>query len=257
MARRKDKGFELLAELPWPVGVVLGIGGLIFCRAFLPEGLRALGYLALSVCWLAALVSFAKGLERASLLETRTGLESLKALSWRDFEKLVGEAFRRQGYAVVENGLGGADGGVDLVLRKEGRTTIVQCKQWKNRLVNVSTVREMWGLLSHHRADAVKIVCVGDFSRDAQRFVEGKSIELIGGEQLLAMVRTVQTQQERSVPQATARSEPTLAPLPSIAPAEPQCPRCAAGMTLRKNRRNGDPFWGCNNYPGCRGTRAF
>lgn len=254
MARRKDGGFELLAELPWPVAFVLGIVGLLACKALLPNGLDALGYLVMVVCWLAALVSFAKRVERAGLLETRTGLESLKALSWRDFEKLVGEAFRRQGYAVVENGLGGADGGVDLVLRRDGRVTLVQCKQWKSRAVNVSTVREMWGLLSHHQADAVKIVCVGEFTRDAQHFVAGKPVELIGGAELLALVRTVQTSsaQTATAPRA-AHSGAHVQPVEAIA--DPACPRCSAGMTLRRNRRNGESFWGCSNYPGCRGTR--
>ena len=48
---------------------------------------------------------------------------------WREFEMLVGEAFRLQGYQVVETGGGGADGGVDLVLRKDRETFLVQCKQ--------------------------------------------------------------------------------------------------------------------------------
>lgn len=256
MARRKDEGFELLAELPWPVAFVLGLVGLLACKALLPNGLDALGYLILIVCWLAALVSFAKGAERAALLETRTGLDSLRSLSWRDFEKLVGEAFRRQGYAVVENGLGGADGGIDLVLRKDERVTLVQCKQWKSRAVNVSTVREMWGLVSHHQADAVKIVCVGEFTRDAQRFVEGKAIELIGGAQLLALVRTVQTPSvSTALPAGNASA---ITPRQDLEPAAaPECPRCGAGMTLRTNRRNGEAFWGCTTYPGCRGTRPI
>jgi restriction system protein len=59
----------------------------------------------------------------------------------------VGEAFRRQGYTVEETSLGGADGGIDLILRKDGRRTLVQCKQWKRQRVGVNIVREMAGLL--------------------------------------------------------------------------------------------------------------
>ncbi len=36
----------------------------------------------------------------------------LDGMSWREFEMLVGEGFRLQGYQVVETGGGGADGGV-------------------------------------------------------------------------------------------------------------------------------------------------
>ncbi len=55
-------------------------------------------------------------------------LDSLRALSWQDFEKLVGEAYRRPGYVVEETGGGGPDGEVDLVIRNDGKTYFVQCK---------------------------------------------------------------------------------------------------------------------------------
>ncbi len=35
-------------------------------------------------------------------------------MTWQDFERLVGEAFRQRGYRVAETGRGGADGGVAL-----------------------------------------------------------------------------------------------------------------------------------------------
>lgn len=42
-------------------------------------------------------------------------MDSLREMNWHQFEQLAGEAFRRQGYAVEETGLGGADGGIDLI----------------------------------------------------------------------------------------------------------------------------------------------
>lgn len=147
----------------------------------------------LVVCWIGALVSFVKRRQRRTLLDTRSGLDSLRSIDWREFELLVGEAFRRQGYTIAETGLGGADGGIDLVLRKQGEVTLVQCKQWRKQRVDVRIVREMYGLMAHHGAQAVKIVCVGDFTPEARRFAQGKRIELIHGEDLLAMVRSVQS----------------------------------------------------------------
>lgn len=38
----------------------------------------------------------------------------------------------------------------------------------------------------------------------------------------------------------------------------PSCPRCSATMTLRTAKRGantGSQFWGCPNYPRCKGTR--
>ncbi len=36
--------------------------------------------------------------------------------------------------------------------------------------------------------------------------------------------------------------------------AAPVCPKCGRGMVRRTNRRTREQFWGCRNYPQCRGT---
>jgi restriction system protein len=218
MAKRKQSGIEVVASMPWPVGIVLGMLGYIAIRygigwyftAFKSPVLNGLGNAATSgtyapiawfllvVCWIAALASFIGRSRRRRLLDSQTGVDSLRQMSWRQFEQLTGEAFRRQGYAVEETGLGGPDGGIDLILRKNGQTILVQCKQWQCRKVGVKLVREMCGLLTHHHATAVKIVALGSYTSDARRFAQGKPIELIPGGELIATVRSLQTTKARS-----------------------------------------------------------
>jgi restriction system protein len=275
MAKRKQGGLEQIAEMPWPVGFLLGIIGFVVVRYgigwFLTSRsnpvFHAMGtpveagawapiaWSVLGICWAGALLSFIGSAKRKHLLETQTGLESLRAMSWREFEMLVGEAFRRQGYAIQETGLGGADGGIDLVLRKDGKTTLVQCKQWKTQRVDVKVVREMFGLLTHHGAAAVKIVAVGDYTADAQRFAQGKAIELIHGEALLAMVHSVQTPIASRPVMPTKTSFAATSAERSQA-TKPVCAKCGNEMVLRSNRQTKDAFWGCTNYPKCRSTRA-
>ncbi|MGY4515742.1 restriction endonuclease [Lysobacter sp. HA18] len=276
MARKKESGLDVLATLPWPMGIALGALGFWAVRYglgwyFSHNGgpltaqlgkqlsngsLAPLAWLLLAICWLAAGVSYLRRRQRAQLLQTRTDLDSIASLNWRQFEQLVGEAFRRQGYRVEETGQGGADGGIDLVLHRGGKTTLVQCKQWRQRQVNVSTVREMWGLLAHHGADAIKIVCVGDYTADAGRFASGKAIELVTGvdlTRLVAAARTVGT-----VPTAgqAGPTQDTTEPMNTLLDeAVPACPRCSTQMAMRTNRQNGQQFWGCVQYPRCRGTR--
>jgi restriction system protein len=267
MARRKQGGFELIASAPWPVGLVLGIVAYVAVRygiswylassndMFLaPIGKATnggattiLAWTLLGICWAGAFASFVMRRQRGRLLETQTALDSLRAMNWKQFEMLVGEAFRRRSYRIEETGLGGADGGIDLRLSKNGKSTLVQCKQWRSQRVDVKIVREMYGLLAHHGADAVKIVAVGDFTPDAQRFAQGKPIELIHGEALLALVRDAQ-----NTTPAIAKSTPK----PTTAgAASPDCPNCGAPMIKRTNRRSHEAFWGCPKYPSCRGTR--
>ena len=90
-------------------------------------------------------------------------------LHWRNFEELVAEAYRRQGYRVIEGGFG-ADGGIDLELRKGDERVIVQCKQWKAQKVGVSVVREMFGVLTASNANKVIVICSGKFTPASYRF---------------------------------------------------------------------------------------
>ncbi|MCD7098437.1 restriction endonuclease [Stenotrophomonas sp. MMGLT7] len=269
---RRKSGLDTLAALPWPIGVATGIAGFVAVRygivwwlshqgGLLAQGFAQqsgsmfapLAWLVLVICWMAAFFSYLGKRHRRQLLETRTTLESLSAGGWRQFELLVGEAFRCQGYIVEETGLGGADGGIDLILRKDGRRTLVQCKQWKRQQVGVSVVREMAGLLAHHQADAVKIVCIGRYTHDAERFAQGKPIELIGGEQLLTMIRVVQ---RGPVPASLPAQQPDAAITQSPYPAAIvlACPRCGNTMVERRNRRTGETFLGCSQFPRCRGS---
>ena len=252
MARRKVSLLDEIASLPWLVGVALGIIAFLFVRQVAGGVLAPLAWLFLAGCWMAAVVSFFRTHKRKQLLETQIGLDSLARTDWREFEMLVGEAFRRRGYFVEETGLGGKDGGIDLIVSKGGRKELVQCKQWRTRRVRASTVREMWGLVDHHGADAVHIVCIGDFTPDAAAFARGKAIELIDGERLLEMVRDVQRNANAVASSLPSRIEPAVAPKAVLTPL---CPACGSGMVQRRNRLNGEQFWGCPSYPRCRGTR--
>ena len=230
MARRRQGGIDVVASMPWWIGIALGVLGYIalrhgvgwyfaatgnphlsgFGKAASTGAMAPLAWMLLAGCWIGALVAFAGRAQRRKLLDNQTGVDSLRQISWRQFEQLAGEAFRRQGYAVEETGLGGADGGIDLVLRKNGQLTLVQCKQWQNWQVGVKVVREMYGLQVHHGAAAVKIVACGEYTGEARRFAQGKAIELINGAQLIASVRAVQTSN-------APRSRPLDSPLALLA----------------------------------------
>ncbi|MBY4597116.1 restriction endonuclease [bacterium BD-1] len=266
MARRRESGFDVLASMPWPVGLIAGVLAFLAVRYGVPwylgrsggtlgqafasgqaaHGLGVLAWSLLLICWLASAVSFATRRHRARLLDSQALNPRLTALSWREFEQLVGEWFRRKGYYVEETGGGGKDGGIDLLVRKDGRKELVQCKQWRRQRVDVATVREMWGLLQHHGADEVWIVCIGNFTPDAARFAQGKPIRLISGRQLEDMIR--------SAPGTTAGATTP----PNASPeAGPACPKCGSPMAVRHNRKTGDAFLGCTSFPRCRETAPY
>ncbi|UNK42393.1 restriction endonuclease [Luteimonas sp. S4-F44] len=273
MGRGRRSTFDDLAALPWPVALAIGVLGHAAIRHGVPayfarldgpfaqalamqaDAFAPIAWLWLAACSLASLAAFVRARRRRRLLDSCTQLDSVAALGWRDFERLVGEAFRHQGYGIEETGLGGADGGIDLILRKGGQRTLVQCKQWRNRQVPVGVVREMFGLLTHHGAHAIRIAALGGFTRDAARFAQGKPIELIDGPTLWRMIRSVQSGDGAAEGIPRTQAPPASVPTGPEADATPACPSCGAKMVTRTNRRTGRSFWGCAAYPACRGTR--
>ena len=165
---------------------------------------------------------------------------SIHALSWQDFERLIGASFEQQGFRVSHTGGGGADGGVDLVLSKGRETTLVQCKQWRAQKVGVSTVRELYGVMAAKGAAHGIVVSAGEFTPEARDFVRGRNIELVSGSALQVMLRGG-----------------TVVGTSGSGVATPSCPKCGARMirrTARQGRNAGQAFWGCETFPRCRAT---
>lgn len=279
MARRKknDDGFDTLVAAPPGLSFIIGIVVLVFIQGIpCSAGFRTLLYFIPGVIFFASFISLMKGLSK-SLLHNRTKtLEDVRNMSWRDFETFVGEVFRRQGYSVQETGGGGADGGIDLILRRGREKVLVQCKQWRTYQVGVKIVREMYGLMMALRADRVIIVSVGSYTKDAADFARGKPIELIDGDKLLKL-RNEQDEIERECTpdrlrectkviedhvrwskgeQESGRSKPCAVKPAGQSQKIPSCPRCNTLMILRtakKGANAGKQFWGCARYPECKG----
>jgi restriction system protein len=201
---------------------------------------------------IAAGVSAIKSVSRRKLLDRQDGIESLRRLSWQEFEQLVGEAYRRQGYDIEETGGGGADGGIDLLLRGNNETVVVQCKQWKTYQVGVDKVRELLGVVSATNASRGVLVSSGSFTNDAKSFAANNPITLVDGPALAKLVTTVQTQRGSTQTESMATSPASTGAV--------NCPRCGADMVLRTAKRGanaGARFYGCSQFPDCNGIREI
>ena len=281
MSRRRSGLADLLVVLPWWVSALLAGGsyGLLawvaprleIANPFLQPiakttapllaPLLALAFLAI------AAVSALMARRRRKLLDGQRDLDSLRQTIWQDFERLVGEVYRRQGYRVVETGGGGADGGIDLKLIKDGETWLVQCKRWRQEKVGVKVARELFGVVASGRATGGILITTSAFTPDAEDFARGKPLRLVAGEELLRLVLAVQkgggSPDAPPAPTATP-TEPGPKPAPSesiaTAPVAPVCPQCKAPMVRRVARQGksaGQAFWGCSRFPECRATQPI
>ena len=111
--------------------------------------------------------------------------------------------------------------------------------------MGVTVVRELNGVVAAQRAAGGFVVTSGTFTQQARDFAKNTTIGLVDGRALDRML----AQGERKECQGR-----------NVAVDEPACPVCNAAMVKRQARRGknkGMFFWGCRDYPSCRGTRAL
>lgn len=285
----------MLALLPWWLCLVMAVASFIYLRTIdvTPKTLNptnavqvgeliessifgglvlAAQYLLPVIFLTASGLSFFARAHRKALLrgvEQARSLEALNHMSWLEFELLVGEAFRRRGFGINEQGGEGPDGGIDIVLTKAGKRYLVQCKQWKVTTVGVDVVRQHFGIMAAARADGGFVVTSGRFTDAARQFAQGR-VSLIDGPELFRMIqetRVASAGGAAPVPStaSVAESVPTKMPAREVVedsltpvPSSPACPHCQSSMALRTSRKgptSGHQFWGCTRFPACRGIR--
>lgn len=266
--RRKEKLLDVLIRLPWWAGaggalLILAIRPLWLAWAESGAGMFApfmrqfanFFYLVAAVFAVGAVASLIRQWWHGRLLDRRAAFMDLgnsrkttssDNLHWRDFERILQEAFRRQGYLSVESP-SGPDGGYDIALRKDGKRYLVQCKRWKSRQVGVAPARELWGVIAASKADGGFFVTSGSFTPDAQAFARDIELELIDGAKLERLLSKVTSNISK-----TERIEPNVTESPS-------CPKCGGEMVRRiakKGANAGKEFWGCTGFPSCKGIVA-
>jgi restriction system protein len=122
----------------------------------------------------------------SALAQARFNPIAIAAMSCRDFERLIGETFRRRGFYVAGFGMRAAGGAADLALLKSGERFLVHCLHWRKQEIGVLAVRELNSALQAVRAQGGYVLTAGGFTREACEFARSTRIELIGGERLIA-----------------------------------------------------------------------
>lgn len=207
MAKVKQKSIiETLLSIPWWIHLFL-IAGILLSPSFINEYIYnnpnqilyvinkkimpEFTWIISGFLFLFMLIQFLSRYKKRKLFFNEYDIEQLKRISWQDFELLVTETFKRDGYKVKEAGGAQADGGIDLEAYRGGQKIIVQCKHWKKTSVGVNIVREMFGVGIHEQASVVYIVTCGYFTKDAKEFAKGKAMRLVNGYQLLHWIDNI------------------------------------------------------------------
>ena len=132
--------------------------------------------------------------EARDVLQGMDSDENLASMDWEDFEHLCRELFEKvfasEG-ATVSVTQASRDQGVDAVILDpdpiRGGKIVIQAKRYVNT-VDVSAVRDLWGVVSHEGAMKGLLVTTSQFGPDSYAFAQGKPLTLINGSELLHLL---------------------------------------------------------------------
>lgn len=132
----------------------------------------------------------ARSVNNYRLFEHIPELEELRSLNPTDFEHFIAGLFERMGYSVEPTAATG-DEGVDLFLKRENKTAIVQCKRYRNN-VGQPIVRDLYGTMQHNRVEEAYLVTTGTITLPAQEWARDKPIHLVDGRALVEWIRRLE-----------------------------------------------------------------
>jgi hypothetical protein len=178
---------------------------------------------------------------------TQELVDKLRRLDWFQFEKVTEVVYQGLGYWVTRRGGANPDGGIDLIIEKDGQKTAIQCKHWKAWKVRINHVREFLGALTHAQISAGIFITLAGYTEEAKQFAQTHNIELLTDTGLAQLMD-----------RAGARFNPEI--IAALNERRKFCPKCDVEMVLRtagKGKDVGSQFWGCPNYPRCRQIISF
>lgn len=115
----------------------------------------------------------------------RTQIEYWRQLSGLQFETELGQLFHRLGYKVLKTPPTG-DGGVDLILHKDGLKTVIQCKRYKTK-VAIGVAREMAASMHDFQAQHAIIACVNGVTRPVREYAAKRQIRILDARDIVAL----------------------------------------------------------------------
>lgn len=176
--------FAILLRSPWWVSIAIVVAFALVARAVLPEQYVVFGAMGGFPFLVIGVITAVKQFRALSPTQVANVLEALAAMNWRDFSGALERAYAKQGFAVSSQG----DDTTDLVLTRDGRTTLVTGKRWKAANHGVEPLRALHKSRQARDASQCVYITLGDVGDKARRFAADNKVELLYGARLAQLL---------------------------------------------------------------------
>lgn len=178
--------FAVLLRSPWWISMGIALLFVAASQALLPQEYRVLG--AMGGIPFAGIASVAlwRQLRTPSASQVEAIAQAAARMNWPDFRAALERAFARAGFTVTR-----LDQGADLLLTRDGRTTLVAAQRWKAARHGEEALQALHTAAQARGASGCIYVALGSFSANAERFAKAHQIELMQGDALARLIRNV------------------------------------------------------------------
>lgn len=165
----------ILLRNPWWMSfVVVGVIVLL-ATALVPAPYTVFGWMAALPFVVVGSIAAKRQWRQPSARALDAMLQQTAALNWNDFSAQVIQRFERQGYSVSRINSPGAD----LLLNRQGSTTVVACKRWKAATPGIEGLKELVAAQSKLQADKALWISLNTLSGSGHAFAREQGIEVL------------------------------------------------------------------------------
>ena len=129
-------------------------------------------------------IAFWRQMHAPSEAQVAQTADKVRAMSWPEFSRALQDAYARNGYA-VEAGRGVAD----LVITRQGRTTLVAAKKWKAARQGEDAVQALHEARTAQDASDCILVTLGELSPNAMALARRLDVKLLQADALAVLLR--------------------------------------------------------------------
>ena len=180
----KQTLFHILSRQPWWVTLIVAFALFWITYAIFPP---VAPFIPAPFVVLAIYIAYTQWRSSGAPGDPRERLAALREMSWETFSAAVTAAYRKQGYDVAPS----EGRGYDFKLVKNGRVTLLQCRQWKVNQVGVAPIRQLAEAVERSEASRGICLAAGDFSAPARKTAASEPVTLVSGAELAKLVGRV------------------------------------------------------------------
>lgn len=177
--------FAILLRSPWWISFAIALALGTAAMALLPAAYRVVGAVSGVPFVVIGVVAALRQWRSPSAAQVAQTHAAVAAMAWPAFAKAIEDALCRDGYSVKP----GSGAGVDLVLERNGRVTLVSARRWKSARIGVEALRALQTARDAADAQDALCICLGQLTDSARPFAAQHRIAIWQTAELAKLLR--------------------------------------------------------------------